>query len=144
MLGWDGFYTVNPGSVLALVVLRHPPYREKAGRSGFRQQLLKFVDGLDIAMLTGSKDALLESVHVLLKLRQGSLCQLSLAGSGCGLFLGAFVSDIRLVPLSSRSSSPRQRILWLSQRHWLLGESCSPGLAGGSLLIVSTNDESRL
>ena len=73
VVGVGRFSTVNPGSVLALVVLRHPPYCEKAGRSGFHQQLLKFVDGLGIAMLTGSKDALLESVHVLLKCTPGQL-----------------------------------------------------------------------
>src|SRR5438876_1255470 len=77
-------------------------------------------------------------------LRQGSLCQLSLAESGPDLFLGAFVCDIREGPLSSLSSSPRQRILWLSQGHWLLGESFSQEHAGGSLLIRSTADESRL
>ena len=71
LLGRDGFYSIYPSSILALVVLRHPPYREKAGCSGFRQQLLKFVDGLGIATLTGSKDALLESVHMLFDLAPG-------------------------------------------------------------------------
>jgi hypothetical protein len=126
LLRWNGFYSIYPGSILPLVILRHLPYREKAGGSGLRQQLLKFVDGLGIAMLTGSKDALLESVHMLLELAPGQLAPtLTEPGSGSGLLLGAFVSDIRLVPLSSRSSSPRQHILWLSQRRWLLGESYS-------------------
>jgi hypothetical protein len=73
LLGSDSLYSIDPSSVLALVVLRHPPHREKAGGSGFRQQLLKFVDDLRIAMLTGSKDAFLESVHMLLELAPGQL-----------------------------------------------------------------------
>jgi hypothetical protein len=73
LLGWNGFDSIYPGSILALVILCHPPYREKACCSGFREQLLKFVDGLRIAMLTGSKDALLESVHVLFELAPGQL-----------------------------------------------------------------------
>jgi hypothetical protein len=68
---WDGFYPIYSGSVLALVSLRHSAHREKAGCSGFHQHLLKCVGGLGIAMVTGSKDALLESVHVLLKLAPG-------------------------------------------------------------------------
>jgi len=89
LLGRDGFHPVYPSSILALVVLRYLPYREKAGGSGFRQQLLKFVDGLGIAMLTGSKDALLESVHMLLELAPGQLAPTLtrrirlLPGSGC-------------------------------------------------------------
>jgi hypothetical protein len=71
LLWWNGFYPIHSGSVLALIVLRHSPHCEKAGCSGFHQQLLKFVGGLGIAMLTGSKDALLESVHLLLKRAPG-------------------------------------------------------------------------
>jgi hypothetical protein len=73
LVRWNGFYPIHSGSVLALVVLRHSPHREKSSGSGFHQQLLKFVGGLGIAMLTGLKDALLESVHVLLKLTPGQL-----------------------------------------------------------------------
>ena len=71
LLRWDSFDSIYPGSILALVLLRHLAYREKACCSGFREQLLKFVDGLRIAMLTGSKDALLESVHMLLQRAPG-------------------------------------------------------------------------
>jgi hypothetical protein len=34
---WNGFDPIHSGSVLALVLLRHSPYREKAGGSGFHQ-----------------------------------------------------------------------------------------------------------
>jgi hypothetical protein len=126
LLGWNGFDSVYPGSILAQVILRHPAYREEAGGSGFREQLLKFVDGLGIAMLTGSKDARIASLYTCCSnLRQGSLRHLSLAGAGSCLLLGAFVSDIRLVPLSSRSSSPRLHIPWRALWRWLLGESYS-------------------
>src|SRR6266568_3974338 len=74
-------------------------------------------------------------------LRQGNLRQLSLAASSGGLVLGAFISAIRLVALSSRSPCRRQHIPWLSQWHWLLRQSCSQGYTGGSLLVVSTSDE---
>jgi hypothetical protein len=87
LLRRDGFHSVYPGSILALVILRHPPYREKAGCSGFHQQLLKLVGGLGIAMLTGSKDALLESVHMLLELTPGQLAP-------------TLTRRIRLVPVS--------------------------------------------
>jgi hypothetical protein len=87
LLRRDGFHPVYPGSILALVILRHLPYCEKAGCSGFRQQLLKLVDGLSIAMLTGSKDALLESVHMLLELAPGQLAP-------------TLTRRIRLVPVS--------------------------------------------
>jgi hypothetical protein len=86
-LGCDSFDTIYPGSVFALIVLRDSPYREKAGCSGFRQQLLKFVDGLGIAMLTGSKDALLESVHMLLERAPGQ-------------FAPTLTRRIRLTPVS--------------------------------------------
>jgi hypothetical protein len=59
LAGWDGFHPVYPGSILALVVLRHPSHRKKAGGLGFHQQLLKFVDDLNVAMVTSLKDALL-------------------------------------------------------------------------------------
>jgi hypothetical protein len=65
-------------------------------------------------------------------LRQGSLRQLSLSGSGgvsCST-LGAFVSGIRLVPLSSRSSCLRQHIQRLSRWRWLLRQSCSQAACG--------------
>jgi len=74
-------------------------------------------------------------------LRQGRLCQLSLAASSFRLVLGAFVSAIRLVALSSRSPCRRQHIHWLSQRRWLLRQSYSHGFVGGSLLVASTSDE---
>lgn len=87
LLGWNGFDSIYSGSVLALVILRHLSDREKARCSGFREQLLKFVDGLGIAMLTGSKDALLESVHMLLELAPGQ-------------FAPTLTRRIRLVPAS--------------------------------------------
>jgi hypothetical protein len=74
-------------------------------------------------------------------LRQGNLRQLSLSASSSRLVLGAFVSAIRLVALSSRSPCRRQPIHWLSQWHSLLRQSYSHGHAGGSLLVVSTSDE---
>ncbi len=65
-------------------------------------------------------------------LRQGILRQLSLSDSG-GVFrslLGAFVSGIRLVPLSSMSSCLRQHIQRLSHWRWLLRQSCSQAACG--------------
>jgi hypothetical protein len=40
-------------------------------RSGLHQQFVEFVDGSLIAMLFGSKDALLDAVDMLLKLAPG-------------------------------------------------------------------------
>ena len=37
LLWCDGFHPIYSSSILPLVILRHPPYREKAGGSGFRQ-----------------------------------------------------------------------------------------------------------
>ena len=65
-------------------------------------------------------------------LRQGNLRQLSLSEAG-GVFrslLGAFVSGILLVPLSSMSSCLRQHIQRLSRWRWLLRQSCSKAAYG--------------
>ena len=50
--------------------------------------------------------------------RQGSLCQASLVVSN-----GAFLSAILTCVSPSIQQCPRQHILWLSQRPWLLGQS---------------------
>lgn len=65
-------------------------------------------------------------------LRQGNLRQLSLSGSGsvCRFILGAFVSGILLVPLSSRSLCLRQHIHRLSRWPWLLRQSSSQAACG--------------
>ena len=68
---WDGFHPIDSGGVFALVVLRDPPHSKKSCSSGFHQQLLQFVDGLDIAMLTGLKDAFLYAIDMLLELAPG-------------------------------------------------------------------------
>jgi hypothetical protein len=79
-------------------------------------------------------------------LRQGSLCQLSLSGSS-GSFrftLGAFVSVILLVPLSSQSLCRRWHIQGITPGLRFFGNPSLKCMRPGRLLSVSTVNESIL
>jgi hypothetical protein len=60
---WDRFDTVHASGLLPLVVLCHSSYSKQSRRFGLHHEFLHFVDCLDIATLTGLKDALLHSVN---------------------------------------------------------------------------------
>jgi hypothetical protein len=73
LFGRNGFNSINPCGVFALIVLCDPSHSQQVCRSGLHQQFLAFVDGSLIATLFGSKDALLDAVDMLLKLAPGQL-----------------------------------------------------------------------
>jgi len=64
--GWDGFYPIDSCRLLPLVILRHAPYCQQACCLRFQEQLLQLLYLSLVATLTGSIDALLHAVHVLL------------------------------------------------------------------------------
>jgi hypothetical protein len=56
---WNRFDPINPGCLLALIVLCHSSDSDESRRLGFHQQFLEFVNCSRIATLTGSENALL-------------------------------------------------------------------------------------
>ena len=146
LLGLDGFDSIHSSRFLPLVVLRYPSHGEHAGCPGLHQQLLQCLDCSLVATLFGSKDALLYPVHMLLKLAPGQLAptltlrvrQRFLLDLGClRITHTTCASFFHITVLTSAYSE-------YYLRHSLLEQSCSQGLAGGSLLVASTADESVL
>jgi len=146
LFGSNGFYPVNSRRFLALVVLRDPTHCKHTRRPGLHQQLLQFLDCSLVATLFGSKDALLYSVHMLLKLAPGQLAPTFTLrvkwefplGPGCLRICHTTCASffhVTVLTLAYPGHYPR---------HWLLEQSCSQVHAGGSLLIGSTTDESVL
>jgi hypothetical protein len=64
--GGDGFHSVYSRRFLPLVVLRHTPHCQQSCCFRLQEQFLQLVHLSVIATLTGSIDALLDAVHVLL------------------------------------------------------------------------------
>ncbi len=146
LFGSDRFYSVYPRSFLPLVVLRDPTHGEHPRRPGLHQQLLQFLDCSLITTVFSSKDALLYPVHMLLELAPGQLAPtLTLRvkrrfplASGCLRFCHTTcASFFQVIVLTSAYPGHYPRRL-------LLEQSCSQVHAGGSLLAVSTSDESVL
>ncbi len=146
LLRSNGFYSVYPRSFLALIILRDPTHGQHSRCPGLHQQLLPFLDCSLIATLFGSKDALLYPVHMLLKLAPGQLVPtltlrikrwFALALGCLRICHTTCASFFHVIVLTS--AYPEHY-----PRHWLLEQSCSQVHAGGSLLVVSTSDESVL
>ena len=116
LFGRDRFYPVYPRRFLPLIVLRYPTHCEHSRRPGLHQQLLQYLDCSLMTTLVARKMRFCILYTCCSNLRQGSVRQLSLSGSsGCfRLILGAFVSVILLVPLSSMSPCSRQLILGIT------------------------------
>jgi hypothetical protein len=51
LLGRERFDAIDPGGLLALVILRDPAYRQAFCRPGMDQQSLEFVDKVSVASL---------------------------------------------------------------------------------------------
>ena len=146
LFGSDRFYSVYPRSFLPLVVLRDPTHGEHSRRPGLHQQLLQFLDCSLITTVFSSKDALLYPVHMLLELAPGQLAPtLTLRvkrrfplASGCLRISHTTCASFFQVTVLTLAYPGRY------PRHLLFEQSCSQGHAGGSLLVVSTSDESGL
>src|SRR5713226_8744107 len=146
LFGSNGFYPVNSRRFLALVVLSDPTHCKHTRRPGLHQQLLQFLDCSLVATLFGSKDALLYPVHMLLELAPGQLAPtLTLRVKrrfplrpGCLRFCHTTCASFFHVTVLTLAYPGRY------PRRLLFEQSCSQGHTGGSLLVVSTSDESVL
>jgi hypothetical protein len=144
LCGRDGFDSINPCGVLALIVLCDPSHGQQMCRSGLHQQFLEFVDGSLIATLFGSKDALLDAVDMLLKLSPGQLVPTLTLRIKLWLDLRCLRISHPLAPLSSLSSCLRQQIQGITPGFGFLGNPALKCLRPGRLLVISTSDESVL
>ncbi len=124
IFGGDSFHAIYPGRFLALVFLGHSSHGDKSSRFGFHQELFELLNRSLFAMLSGSVDALLDAIRMLLELsprqRAPSLTRR----------IDQFLIVLRCFPfchltysLLSIQPCPRQLIPWLSQRPLLLGQS---------------------
>src|SRR5438445_8480173 len=121
LFGFDRFDSVNSRRFLPLVFLCHPSHCEQTCGFRFHQQFLELLDCALITTLTGSVDPFLDAETVLLEFLPGnpvpSLTRHAFQLRRCfPLFhLTHFLPSVQ--------QGPRQHILWLSQRRWLLGPS---------------------
>src|SRR5713101_4648325 len=105
------FHSVYPCCFLALVILSHPSHCKEPCCFRFRQEFLQFLYCASIATLTGSVDALLDAVDMLLKLAPGQLVPSLTLRDKFLIVLGCFPLFHRTDFLPSLQQCLCQRIL---------------------------------
>ena len=119
-----GLHSVYACRFLATVFLCHPPHCQEPSCFGFQQEFLQFLYYSCLPTLTGSVDALLDAVDMLLQLAPGQLVpSLTHGRDVLRVVAGCFPICHRTDSLPSIQQCRRQHILWLSQRRWLLRQS---------------------
>src|SRR5216684_2955534 len=108
------FHSVYPCCFLALVILSHPSHCKEPCCFRFRQEFLQFLYCASIATLTGSVDALLDAVDMLLKLAPGQLVPSLTLRDKFLLVLGCFPLFHRTDFLPSLQQCLCQRILGIT------------------------------
>src|SRR6516165_10274091 len=139
----NGFDSIDPSRLLALVVLSDPSRGQQPCRFRLHQELLEFLNCPCIATLTGSVDAFLDAEHMLLEFLPGKLAPRLTHLRGWFRCRRCFSLCHRTHPLPLHTAVPTSAYPLAFPAAFASSAIVPSGCIGWHLLTVSTSGESR-